>query len=55
MMLLMTVLELQCNELETTMKTILSKDKKFIHLLEVVHADFGHGYEELMELKEKQY
>ena len=42
-------------ELETTMKTILSKDKKFIHLLEVVHADFGHGYEELMELKEKQY
>ncbi|MFY9797958.1 MAG: hypothetical protein WAJ93_19890 [Candidatus Nitrosopolaris sp.] len=42
-------------ELETTMKTILSKDKKFIHLLKMVHADFGHGFEELMEMKDKQY
>jgi hypothetical protein len=35
-------------ELETTMKANLSKDKKFIHLLKMVHADFGHGVEELL-------
>lgn len=39
-------------ELESTMKTILSKDKKFMQLLKVVHAEFGYGYKELSELKE---
>ncbi len=39
-------------ELESTMKTILSKDKKFMQLLKVVHAEFGYGYKELRELKE---
>jgi hypothetical protein len=39
-------------ELESTMKTILSKDKKFMQLLKVVHAEFGNGYKELGELKE---
>jgi hypothetical protein len=37
-------------ELETTMKANLSKDKKFIHLLKVVHSDFGHGFEDLMDV-----
>jgi hypothetical protein len=39
-------------ELESTMKTILSKDKKFMQLLKVVRADFEYGYKELMELTE---
>jgi hypothetical protein len=39
-------------ELETTMKANLSKDKKFIHLLKEVHADFGHGFEELSDVKD---
>jgi hypothetical protein len=39
-------------ELESTMKTILSKDKKFMQLLKLVHAEFGYGYKELRELKE---
>ncbi len=38
-------------ELETTMKANLSKDKKFIHLLKEVDADFGHGFEELADVK----
>jgi hypothetical protein len=38
-------------ELETTMKATLSKDKKFIHLLKVVHSDFGDGFEDLMDVK----
>jgi hypothetical protein len=37
-------------ELETTMKVNLSKDKKFRHLLKVVHSDFGHGFEDLMDV-----
>jgi len=37
-------------ELETSMKATLSKDKKFIHLLKVVHSDFGHGFEDLMDV-----
>ena len=40
-------------ELESTMKTILSKDSKFMQLLEVVHADFADGYKVLMEFKGK--
>ncbi len=40
-------------ELESTMKTILSKDKKFVQLLKVVQADFGNGYKELMELNDR--
>lgn len=39
-------------ELESTMKTILSRDKKFIQLLKVVQTDFGNGYKELIELKD---
>jgi hypothetical protein len=42
-------------ELETTMKTNLSKDKKFIHLLKGVHADFGHGVEELLANHSKSF
>jgi hypothetical protein len=37
-------------ELETTMKVNLSKDKKFMHHLKVVHADFGQGFEDLMDV-----
>jgi hypothetical protein len=40
-------------ELESTMKTILSKDKKFMQLLKVVQADFEYGYKEFMELTEQ--
>ena len=54
MMLLTIVLQLQCNDLESTMKTILSKDKRFMQLLKVVHGDFGYGCKELVELKEEQ-
>ena len=39
-------------ELESTMKTILSKDNKFMQLLEIVYTDFGDGYKVLM--KEEQ-
>jgi hypothetical protein len=39
-------------ELETTMKANLSKDKKFINLLKVVHSDFGHGFEDLMDVND---
>ncbi|MFZ0513261.1 MAG: hypothetical protein WAM14_16750 [Candidatus Nitrosopolaris sp.] len=41
-------------DLESTMKTILSKDKRFMQLLKVVQGDFGYGYKELVELKEEQ-
>jgi len=39
-------------ELESTMKTILSKDKRSMQLLKVVQAEFGYGYKELRESKE---
>lgn len=39
-------------ELESTMKRILSKDKKFMQLLKVVQVDFEYGYNELKKLKE---
>ena len=39
-------------ELESTMKTILSKDKKFMQLLKVVQVDFEYAFKEFMELKE---
>jgi hypothetical protein len=39
-------------ELESTMKTILSKDK-FMQLLEIVYTDFGDGYKVLMKEKEQ--
>jgi len=39
-------------ELESTMKTILSKDKKFMQLLKVVQVDFECAFKEFMELKE---
>jgi len=38
-------------ELESTMKTVLSKDKKFMQLLKGVQVDFANGYKEFMELK----
>src|SRR5207248_3108907 len=38
-------------ELESTMKTILSKDNKFMQLLEIVYTDFGDGYKVLMKGK----
>jgi hypothetical protein len=40
-------------ELESTMKTILSKDNKFMQLLEIVYTDFGDGYKVLMKGKEQ--
>jgi hypothetical protein len=40
-------------ELESTMKTILSKDNKFMQLLEIVYTDFGDGYKVLMKEKEQ--
>ena len=40
-------------ELESTMKTILSKDNKFMQLLEIVYTDFGDGYKVLMKGKEE--
>jgi hypothetical protein len=40
-------------ELESTMKTILSKDNKFMRLLEMVYTDFGDGYKVLMKGKEQ--
>lgn len=39
-------------ELESTMKRILSKDKKFMQLLKVVQEDFEYGCDELKKLKE---
>jgi hypothetical protein len=39
-------------ELESTMKRILSKDKKFMQLLKVVKVDFEYGYNELEKSKE---
>jgi len=39
-------------ELESTMKRILSKDKKFMQLLKVVQVEFEYGYNELKKLKE---
>ena len=40
-------------ELESTMKTILSKDDKFMQLLEIVYTDLGDGYKVLMKGKEQ--
>ena len=40
-------------ELESTMKVILSKDNKFIQLLEIVYTDFGDGYKVLMKGKDE--
>jgi hypothetical protein len=40
-------------EVESTMKTNLSKDKKFVQLLKVVQADFGNGYKELTEYDDR--
>lgn len=40
-------------ELENAMKTLLSKDNKFMELLQLVEKEFGDGYKELMELKRK--
>jgi hypothetical protein len=40
-------------ELESTMKTILSKDNKFMQLLEIVYTDFWDGYKVLMKGKEE--
>lgn len=40
-------------ELGSTMKTNLSKDNKFMQLLEIVYADFGDGYKVLMKGKEE--
>jgi hypothetical protein len=40
-------------ELESTMKMILSKDNKFMQLLEIVYTDFGDGYKVLMKGKEE--
>ncbi len=39
-------------ELESTMKRILSKDKKFMQLLKVVQVEFEFGYNELKKSKE---
>jgi hypothetical protein len=36
------------------MKTLLSKDNKFMELLQLVEKEFGDGYKEFMELKKKQ-
>jgi hypothetical protein len=41
-------------ELENAMKTLLSKDNKFMELLQLVEKEFGEGYKEFMELKKKQ-
>ena len=41
-------------ELENAMKTLLSKDNKFMELLQLVEKEFGDGYKEFMELKKKQ-
>jgi hypothetical protein len=38
-------------ELENAMKTFLSKDNKFMELLQLVEKEFGDGYKEIMELK----
>jgi len=38
-------------ELESTMKTVLSKDKKFMRLLKAVQVDFEYTFREFMELK----
>lgn len=40
-------------ELENRMKTILSKDKKFMQLLKLVHTDFEYAYNELRQSKEQ--
>jgi hypothetical protein len=36
-------------DLESSMKTVLSKDKKFMQLLKAVQVDFANGYKELVE------
>jgi hypothetical protein len=41
-------------ELENAMKALLSKDNKFMELLQLVEKEFGEGYKEFMELKKKQ-
>ncbi|HET7147811.1 MAG TPA: hypothetical protein VFI73_04860 [Candidatus Nitrosopolaris sp.] len=38
-------------DLESSMKTVLSKDRKFMQLLKEVQKDFENGYKELVELK----
>jgi hypothetical protein len=41
-------------ELESKMKLSLSKDKRFMQFLEMVHSDFNCGYKELTELQKKE-
>jgi len=41
-------------ELENAMKTLLSKDERFMQLLSSVEKEFREGYKELMELKKER-
>jgi hypothetical protein len=41
-------------ELESAMKTTLSKDDRFMHLLDIVQKEFGEGYKELMDLRRQR-
>lgn len=38
-------------ELESTMKLLLSKDDRFMHLIREVEKEFSEGYKEILELK----
>jgi hypothetical protein len=40
-------------ELETKMKLSLSRDKRFMQFLKMVHTDFDCGYKEMTELQKK--
>ncbi|HZA07534.1 MAG TPA: hypothetical protein VE619_07515, partial [Nitrososphaeraceae archaeon] len=41
-------------ELESAMKATLSKDDKFMHLLDIVQKEFGEGYKELIDLRRRR-
>jgi hypothetical protein len=41
-------------ELETKMKSAISKDKKFMQFLKTVHSDFNCGYSELTASQHKE-
>ena len=41
-------------ELESAMKTTLSKDDRFMRLLDLVQKEFGEGYKELIDFRRQQ-
>jgi len=41
-------------ELESAMKATLSKDDRFMHLLDIIQKEFGEGYKEIVDLRRQR-